>query len=159
MRFDSAQSSGRTSFAVGQVETRQAPLKRASRHPRRTASGDGFDQHTPHEVHSEGAPATAFVVVEPFTPTGNDLKAVVGRYYSDEADNTYEMVLESDQLFVRDKQGNQTPLAPAFKDAFSTAGFGTLQFARNADGRVDRFSVSLGRSRGLVFTRVEELAR
>ncbi len=111
------------------------------------------------EVRSEGAPATAFVVVAPFTPTGNDLKAFVGRYYSDEADNTYEMVLESDQLFVRDKQGNQTPLAPAFKDAFSTAGFGTLQFARNADGRVDRFSVSLGRSRGLVFTRVEKLAR
>lgn len=111
---------------------------------------DGF------AVHSDGAPPTTFVAVQPFSPTAAELVAFAGEYYSDEADNSFEIVLDAGQLSLRDKHGDQVAISPVFKDAFTSDGFGTMQFARDANGQIDRFTVSFGRSRGLVFTKLQK---
>lgn len=90
----------------------------------------------------------------PFAPDKRALAAFAGSFYSDELDVRYEVVLNDSVLVVRNRKIDDEKLAPAFRDAF-TAGFGaTFQFTRDRAGKVNGFTISDGRVRGIRFDRV-----
>ncbi len=89
----------------------------------------------------------------PPAPDRAALAAFAGEYFSDELDVTYRLVVGDSGLVVRARRLENVTLEPAWTDAFTT-NFGTvIQFTRNGK-RVDGFTISDGRTRGVKFTRV-----
>jgi hypothetical protein len=52
------------------------------------------------------------------------------------------------------RRGNRILLTPAYKDAFSSAGLGTVWFSRDSRGQVDAMHVSAARMWDLKIPRV-----
>jgi CubicO group peptidase (beta-lactamase class C family) len=86
------------------------------------------------------------------TPTARDLVAYAGRWHSADADATWQVRAAGDTLLLRDPRGRETPLAPAWRDAF-TGGGATWRFERDAAGRVVRLVASQDRVWAMPFTR------
>jgi CubicO group peptidase (beta-lactamase class C family) len=89
-------------------------------------------------------------------PSGPPLGDYAGVYRSSEADATWRLVLRDGKLTIfneRDEDG--TALAPAFADAFSAQGW-LVRFHREANGQVDRLTVTTGRSRRVSFVKDRE---
>ena len=74
-----------------------------------------------------------------FTADPKELSAYVGRYYSDEAEVTYDVALDGDAVVIRRRPDSVIRLRPIAKDEFSGAG-GTIRFMRSASGAVDELS-------------------
>ena len=90
---------------------------------------------------------------------------LVGRYYSEELDATYEILVSGQSLTVRRPRGEVDTLmtpgttlgarAPAAPDALTFRGGGlTYHFAPNAGSSSPSFTVDIGRARGMEFKRV-----
>jgi CubicO group peptidase (beta-lactamase class C family) len=85
------------------------------------------------------APATASAVAA--APA--DLKQYQGRYYSEEIDTVYEVVLDRSSLQIRRKKYDPTPLHPMGGDKFGMDNFSnvltsaTVQFGRDAHRKVE----------------------
>ena len=75
----------------------------------------------------------------PFTADKKDLDAYVGRYYSDEAEVTYEVALDSDTLVVKRRPDTVVRLRATEKDQFD-GGVGRFVFIRDASGAVKELS-------------------
>jgi hypothetical protein len=87
-----------------------------------------------------------------FTPDPKDVAAYVGRYYSDEAEVTYEVALDNDTLVVKRRPDTVIRLRPTAKDEFS-AQSRTFRFVRGANGTVNELSLRGSRVFDLRFTR------
>jgi hypothetical protein len=78
-----------------------------------------------------------------------------GDYYSDEIDATYRVMLEDGKLALARKKNNPVTLQPAFRDGFSTLSIlGNIRFTRDAQNRINGFTLSAGRIRGFKFVRM-----
>ena len=89
----------------------------------------------------------------PYTPDRASLAAFAGEYYSDELDVRYRVVVGDSGLLVRVRRIDDLKLDPAWTDAFTTRRGSVLEFIRTGR-RVDGFTVSDGRVRGVKFLRV-----
>ncbi len=77
-----------------------------------------------------------------------------GSYYSDEIDSIYRVTLKDGKLTVIRKKAAPTPLTPAFRDAFGSLGIlGVFRFTRDAQNRVNGFTLSAGRIRNFKFVK------
>jgi CubicO group peptidase (beta-lactamase class C family) len=76
-----------------------------------------------------------------------------GTYYSEELDAAYKVVCQDDKLAMHRKKFRPAPLQPAFNDAFSGPGVGTIRFIRDAQNRVTGFLLSSGRIRNFRFVK------
>jgi len=98
--------------------------------------------------------------LDELTLTKSDLPAasreetgsLIGEYYSEELDVTYELSLHGDTLFARLPDGEQVRLRPVGDEEFSMRG-NTLRFERDTAERVGGFKLDAGRVRGLWFTK------
>lgn len=91
---------------------------------------------------------------EAFAPGREALAAYTGSYYSDELDVRYDVSLRDSVLVVTNRKLPDSPLAPAVRDGF-TGGFETtFLFTRDRAGKVDGFTITDGRVRGVRFGRV-----
>ncbi|WP_284349546.1 serine hydrolase domain-containing protein [Roseisolibacter agri] len=88
----------------------------------------------------------------PATPTARDLAAYAGRWRSEDAEATWQVRAAGDTLLLRDPRGRETPLVPAWRDAFTAAGT-VWRFERDAAGRVVRLVASQDRVWAMPFTR------
>jgi hypothetical protein len=95
--------------------------------------------------------------VEPATPSVDALRALTGRFVSDEAEVTLDVALESDRLVIHRRAGLVTPLTPVYADTF-TGNLGWVVFRRDAAGRVDALSLGQERLWDLRFRRVPDAA-
>ena len=95
---------------------------------------------------------TLYDRVRPATPTVVQLKALTGRYVSDEAETTLQAAVEGDRLVITRRPNLVTPLTPVYADAF-TGGLGWVVFRRDAAGRVVGLSLAQERLWDLRFTR------
>ena len=95
--------------------------------------------------------------VEPWTPTPSDFAAYVGTYYSAEAETTYVVHVEGDELTVGQRPNVTRTLQPVYRDGFRSQG-SVIRFRRDGAGRVVALSLSLGRVYDMRFERVESLA-
>lgn len=110
----------------------------------------------------EGQPLGRFstpdgpVTLEPvseFVPTTADLTAYAGTYWSDEAEATYVVEVEGDQLVMMNRYGSRTDLTPVYPDAFVVGGT-TYIFQRDGSAQVQGMRLSQARVWGLQFERL-----
>ena len=76
---------------------------------------------------------------KPFAAEKKDLEAYVGRYHSDEAEVTFEVALDGDDLVVKRRPDTVMRLRPTEKDQFA-GGSGRFVFLRDAAGAVTELS-------------------
>ncbi|HET9223588.1 MAG TPA: hypothetical protein VFO07_13840, partial [Roseiflexaceae bacterium] len=109
---------------------------------------------SPREIHDTMAPLPPVVYqsVERVTPTEADLAAYIGRYRSDELDVHYTVLISEGKLGIQRRKYDVTPLAPAYKDAFT--GVADVRFKRDEKGSVDGFLLTTGRVRNVHFARL-----
>ena len=99
----------------------------------------------------------SFTFQEEWKPISDDLNAITGLWYSDEADATAAIIVENGQVFVTQRTtGLRLPLRPQYKDHFHVGdGPGTVfWFERDATGKVDKMHVGTGRLRDMLFVKV-----
>ena len=99
----------------------------------------------PQQPRERPQPAT-------FTPERKDLESYVGRYYSDEAEVTYEVALDGENLVVKRRPDTVLRLRATEKDHF-TGGPGRFVFIRDASGAVNELSYRGSRVFDLRFAR------
>jgi CubicO group peptidase (beta-lactamase class C family) len=93
--------------------------------------------------------------LEPFNPTTELLEEYTGRYYSEELDFHYDLVLEKDELFMKARNSGDKPLKALIKDYFTTYyGSFKIEFRRNPQGAVTGFNASSNRVLNLRFKKV-----
>ena len=85
--------------------------------------------------------------------TEAELGKFTGRYHSAELDVIYEIVLHDGALVLERRKFEGRRLVPTGVDSF--AGFNSIDFTRDASGRVDGFVISTGRVRHLRFDRID----
>ena len=83
-----------------------------------------------------------------------DLTAYEGRYFSDELETFYTVVVEDGELVSKHLLRGDQELTHVSGETFSASG-PTMAFERDADGAVTAFVVDFGRTRGIRFERVE----
>ncbi len=88
-----------------------------------------------------------------FEPTPEELAEYAGSYRSEEAEATYNFVIDDGALAIRDRYGEGFRLDPAYPDAFR--GRGSIYiFRRDAAGQVTGLSLGQGRVWDLRFERL-----
>jgi CubicO group peptidase (beta-lactamase class C family) len=112
-----------------------------------------FDGKGGLRVAVDNGTSETFERVDRATPTGDELKALVGTYSSDEAEVNLTVSAEGSELKVRRRPDTTLALKPVYKDAFSAQGLGLVRFHRDASGRVVGLSVTLDRVWDLRFDR------
>ncbi|MCZ6835576.1 MAG: serine hydrolase [Planctomycetota bacterium] len=86
-------------------------------------------------------------------PEVEDLQHYAGRYYSDELDVSYEVVLIDDELQIKRRKYGQITMTPLDRDRFNADNI--YEFTRDASGRIDGFKLSSGRVKNLVFRKLD----
>lgn len=118
------------------------------------------------ETNADGAPRRMLIKLPGQKPATFDavppadttqLAQFVGNYYSDEIDSTYKIALKDDKLVLMRKKADPATLQPVFRDAFSTFSIlGTVRFTRDAQNRVNGFTLHAGRIRSFKFVKRAE---
>jgi len=93
---------------------------------------------------------------KPWEPTEGDLQRYAGRYYSAEFEAYYGVAVKDQKLVLTHRRYPDQPLNAGKIDHFK-AGFpiAELIFVRGEDGNIKGFTGSNGRTRGVVFDKVE----
>ena len=86
-------------------------------------------------------------------PTAEDLADFEGRYFSEELETFYTVVLEDDALVVHHRRLDDANLTAGEEDTFS-GGALTYSFERDRNGKVIGFYAANGRTRDVRFQRV-----
>jgi CubicO group peptidase (beta-lactamase class C family) len=86
-------------------------------------------------------------------PTDEDLREFEGRYFSEELETFYTVVLEEGELVVRHRRRDDATLTAGTEDTFSGGGL-TYSFERDRNAVVIGFYVANGRTRDVRFERV-----
>ena len=92
--------------------------------------------------------------LEMFDPSAKQLAPYVGRYFSDEINTAYDLVVRGDTLVALSRRGAEYPLQPLSADVFQSRGIGTVRFERDGKKRVTAMRVTTGRVRRLKFARM-----
>jgi CubicO group peptidase (beta-lactamase class C family) len=95
----------------------------------------------------------AYEYLESAKPTPAQLAEYAGKYYSDELDTRYTLVLKDDTLVIRRRKFEDAALTPTFTDAFSNSDLGGLRFIRDSEKRISGFELNAGRVRHLQFSK------
>jgi len=77
--------------------------------------------------------------------TPEELEGYVGRYYSEEIDQTYTLSIKNNNLYIANFE-----MVFAEKDKFLTD-WGIFRFKRNKNGNIEGFKLNAGRVRNLWF--------
>lgn len=113
------------------------------------------DGRVPRITLNQGGRHTATRVPDEPVPAP-DLAQFAGRYFSAELEVYYDVVLEGDSLVLRGRRTRPLTLKHQ-KDEQFTGGMpiATVAFERDAEGRVVSFRAGNGRTRDVVFRKVE----
>jgi len=98
-------------------------------------------------------PICAHQAMPPADPTAR-LAEYEGDYYSEEIDATYRVAIKDGKLALMRKKNSPLTLQPAFRDGFSTLSIlGNIRFTRDAQSRINGFTLSAGRIRSFRFVK------
>ncbi len=106
------------------------------------------------QVRIDGEEPRMFDKFQPVSPTPSELSQCLGDYHSQELGVTYSVVLKNGKLFLHHenpyKGDPTTALFPTFKDRF-LRGDNHLHFFRNELGKIEAFTMNVGRVRNIRF--------
>ncbi len=86
----------------------------------------------------------------PWTPS--ELQEFRGMYRSEEVGGTFEIDIQDNALVVRHRTIAPIPMKPTRRDSFYVEGLG-LNFTRDGKGKVDGFTLDMGRGKGIVYAK------
>ena len=94
----------------------------------------------------------------PYKPTKYPLSNTndyIGKYYSEELETFYDIVLEKGQLVAKHQRNDNMTLRPIMHDVFSMNQwfFDNIAFERDSNGKITGFRVDNGRVKNLLFTK------
>jgi hypothetical protein len=95
---------------------------------------------------------TRLTMFSEWKPAAADLLEFVGDWYSEEADTTFTIAVETDKAYIKQRPSTKMPLQPLYKDHFSSQGF-VVWFTRDAGGKIDKLHVGGSRMRDMRFDR------
>ncbi len=106
-------------------------------------------------VHTQGGSDLDFVRIPPFDPSFDELDAYTGRYYSEEIETFYTIVVKDSALTAQHRNMEDITLSPTEEDTFSGDVFfiGEVAFRRDRQRNIYAFTVSNGRTKGVYFER------
>jgi len=89
-------------------------------------------------------------------PSEDELQKYTGTFYSHEIRTVYTLVTEDESLVLEHYQMDPVQLNPAQVGEFA-GGFpvGNISFIENSSGDITGFTVSNGRTRGVLFKKIE----
>jgi hypothetical protein len=87
----------------------------------------------------------------------SELTAYVGRYESDEAETTFEVVIDGGTLVLTRRPATRIPMRPTARDAFAIGGQ-TMTFHRGAGGEVEAMSIAGSRVFDMRFARASAVS-
>jgi hypothetical protein len=105
------------------------------------------------DIFNEDGSVTNLTAQQEWTPTGADLAALAGDWYSDEARTTLTFKVEGDRAYIVQPAAFKIELRPIYKDAFFAQGT-VLWVTRDSSGKVDKLHATASRMRDMPFTRV-----
>ncbi|NKB87819.1 MAG: serine hydrolase [Acidobacteria bacterium] len=89
----------------------------------------------------------------PWEPTTEDLADFEGRFFSEELETFYTIVLQEESLVMQHRRLDDANLSPGEEDRFSGGGL-SYTFERDRNGQVIGFYIANGRTRDVRFERV-----
>jgi hypothetical protein len=91
-----------------------------------------------------------------WNPSAEELEQYTGTYYSEEISTVYTLIVDDESLSLEHYQMDPIQLSPGTEDEFS-GGFpvGNISFIKNDSGDITGFTISNGRTRGVLFNRTE----
>ncbi|MDM4767747.1 serine hydrolase domain-containing protein [Pelomonas sp. SE-A7] len=127
-------------------------------------AGDAAPTALAHQVAELLLPDASLAPVRPMpaaparpvalVPTRQELQGLIGRYRSDEAESSFQLALEGEQLVLRQRPGRIVRLqATEQRDQFRAGPLGLLRFERDAEGRATAVHSRTERVWDLVFSR------
>lgn len=118
-------------------------------------TGNGNAPFRLHETVDGGRP-TLYEAAVSLTP--EQLAEYSGTYYSEELGTAYTLILQHGKLIAQHRRHEDTALAPLLRDRFLGTNwwFRSLQFTRDAQNRIDGFTLTGGRARNLRFVKQPE---
>lgn len=107
-------------------------------------------------LHQNGDHRAVRLVEEPWAPNQQGLAAYAGRYFSEELETFYDIVVEDDKLVLKHRRFDDIDLSPNKEHEFG-GGFPVAEVVFKADdaGVITSLEVGNGRTRGVRFVRVE----
>jgi hypothetical protein len=90
------------------------------------------------------------------SPTAEELRELVGEYFSEELQVTYQLEMKEGKLFLVHENPYKgypdNPLEPTLRDNFMISGM-QIRFFRKEDNEVESFTVNAGRVKNIRFVR------
>ncbi|MEX2467309.1 MAG: serine hydrolase [Gemmatimonadota bacterium] len=108
----------------------------------------GFEVESWEYTHQRWEP------VNPWSPGASALAEFAGTYHSADAETTYVVSADGGPLTVWQRPDESRTLEPTYRDTFRMGG-SVVRFRRDASGRVEGLSLSLGRVYDMRFERVD----
>lgn len=107
-------------------------------------------------LHQNGDHPATRLEEEAWAPDADALTAYTGRYFSEELETFYTIVVEDGQLVIQHRRFAAVKLTPNTENKF-IGGFpvATIAFETDETGRAMAFTAGNGRTRGIRFERIE----
>lgn len=111
------------------------------------------DGKSDEAVHTQGGSDLILHRLAPFDPPMNELQKYTGKYFSDELETFYTIVVKDSTLMAEHRNLKNIKLSPTEDDTFSGDVFfmGEVEFKKDKNGNVNAFTVSNGRTKGIYF--------
>ena len=105
------------------------------------------------EIRTKDGTVSRYRRAQAWSPTEDDLKALAGRYHSDELMGYFDATPTKDGLAVRANDANTIEFKPVERDTFQIGG-STLRFRRDKAGKVTGLEYTNPLLRNVKFTRI-----
>lgn len=109
-------------------------------------------------THHQGGQDLTLRRLPPYAPSIEALEAYVGRYYSEELETFYALAVEDSVLVAQHRRlEDDITLTATSEDKFGGSAFffSDVKFLRGEDGTVTGFRLSNGRTRGVMFEKMQ----
>ena len=106
------------------------------------------------QVVVSGGKPEIFETIKPATYTPEELSKFAGTFYSEELDAKYILNIKENKLIVR-LGSEENPLEALFTDAFASPQGQIIRFKRDQQNRIAGFSLSSGRVKGILFSKMQ----
>ena len=104
-------------------------------------------------LHKQGGKDYEMIKLPPFDPSLYDLKVYEGKYFCDELETFYTIVVKDTAMYAMHRNLKDITFSPIENDTFKGDVFfmNEVAFIRDPNGEVNAFSVSNGRTKGIYF--------
>jgi CubicO group peptidase (beta-lactamase class C family) len=104
-------------------------------------------------THNQGGKDFEMEKLPPFNPTIDDLRLYEGKFFCEELETFYTIVVKDSMMYATHKNLKDIALSPVEDDTFSGDVFfmSEAAFQRDAGGMINAFAVSNGRTKDIIF--------